>query len=763
MPDRRKITVEGLVQGIGLRPFVYRLAQELGLSGFVRNAERGVLIEVEGGFCALEVFDKRLLHFLQKGHKQNRASQESVPLRGEGTFVIGQSTAHLNITAPFPQDFAVCRECLEELNCHSSRRFRFPFISCSECGPRYSICLTLPFDRLNTSLEKFPLCSECHFEYSDPENRRFHAQTIGCHECGPKPWSCRADGIARSFGDEAITEVVSVISDGGIVAVKGIGGIHLICDARQSRAIEKLRVRKARPRKPFALMYPTMDLVLRDCEVSEKEAALLCSPQAPVVLLQKKVSCPLPEGIAPQNACLGVMLPYTPLHYLIMQDLGAPVVATSGNVSGEPICADEFEALSRLGSIADLFLFNDRRIVNRCDDSVVKVILNRSFPIRLARGYAPYVLHSGMDLSIPVLGMGAYLKNTVAFANNGNITVSPHIGDLGSLECKVVQEEYVERFCLTYGVDNPLIATDLHPEFFFSDFLKGSQPPIAVQHHYAHAWSCMVDNDLQGPCFAVTWDGTGLGTDGTIWGGEGLIVSDDSFERRFFLYPFRLPGGEIAIRDPRRVAVGLLFAAIGSQALTHPLWSSYADAAVMQEALVKKVNCPECTSAGRLFDGIAALLGVCSENTFEGEAAMALEYIADNADERVAYDFRIIDKVVIDWRIMLRQILSDVESGVPKKVIAASFHRTLVNIIVSMARLADLSNVLLTGGCFQNSILLSASVKALRDEGFNPFWHQKIPSGDGGIAIGQVVAALGSVRFGNSNRVNPLSRSNFSK
>lgn len=740
--NRKRIIVEGPVQGVGMRPHVYRLAHEFSLSGFVCNTHSGVLIEVEGEPDCLEKFDKRLLDCLSKGFQKNRVSRESVPLRGERAFTITKSTDHSRITAPFPQDLAVCQKCLEELNCPASRRFRFPFISCTECGPRYSICTNLPFDRHNTSLDEFPLCAECFAEFSDPENRRFHAQTIGCFACGPKLWSCRGDGIARAFGDDAISDAISVISEGGIVAVKGIGGIHLLCDARNGIAIESLRLRKARPRKPFAVMYPTIDHVRKDCILSEREAAILCSPEAPVVLLRKKSGCPILENIAPKNQYLGVLIPYTPLHHLIMKELDAPVVATSGNVSGEPICVDECEALNRLGLIADLFLFNDRRVVNRCDDSVVQVVLDRPLPIRVARGYAPLVLNVGTDAPSAVLGMGAYLKNTVALAHDGNITVSPHIGDLESFEGRMVHEQYIQTVCSIYGIDDPVIATDLHPDLFFSGFTRGSRSPIAIQHHYAHALSCLVDNDLQAPCFAVAWDGTGHGTDGIIWGGEGLMVLERSYERRFSFYPFQLTGGEIAIRDPKRVALGMLYAAMGSRAFSHPLWDFYEHAGVMQTALLRKVNSPECTSVGRIFDGIAALLGVCYENTFEGEAAMAVEHIAENPKWQAAYEFSIINKVQIDWRGMICQILLDVESGVSNKDIATRFHRTLVDIIVSMAEIGGLENVLLTGGCFQNSLLLSASVEALREHGFAPFWHKKIPSSDGSISIGQVIGGL---------------------
>lgn len=746
--DRKRISVEGLVQGVGMRPYVYHLAHELALSGFVCNTQSGVLIEVEGDSGALEEFDTRLLRFFSDGCQENRISRMSVPLRMESTFTISQSITPSKITTPFPRDFAVCRKCLDELGFQSNRRFRFPFISCAECGPRYSICIRLPFDRVNTSLEKFPLCSECLFEYSDPENRRFHAQTIGCFECGPKLWICTADGIERAFGEDAISEAISAISEGSIVAVKGIGGIHLMCDARNHTAIGNLRLRKVRPRKPFAVMYPTIDLVRNDCDVSEREVALLCSPQAPVVLLRRKTGCVLPESLAPQNAYLGVMLPYTPLHYLIMQGLGAPVVATSGNISGEPICAEEIEALSRLGSIADLFLFHDRRIVNRCDDSVVQVILDSCFPIRVARGYAPFIIPAGADNQTAVLGMGAYLKNTIALAHDGRITVSPHIGDIGSLESKVVQEQHIESVCSIYGVDNLVIVKDLHPDLSSCSFREVLHPQVAIQHHYAHALSCLVDNDLEAPCLAVTWDGTGYGTDGAIWGGEGLIILEHSFERRFSLYPFLLLGGEFAVRDPKRVALGLLYEASGSESFSHPLWNYFGDAGIMQAALMKKVNCPKCTSIGRLFDGIAALLGVSYENTFEGEAAMGLQYTADHLIGSEAYEFSIGDDTVIDWRGMISQILSDIDSGFSNGYIASRFHSTLVNIIVAMARIAGFRNVLLTGGCFQNSLLLTASVEALREHGFNPFWHRRMPTGDGNIAIGQVVAGLNLISEG---------------
>ncbi len=738
---RKRISVEGLVQGVGVRPRVHRLANELKLSGFVLNTSSGVLIEVEGYLLNLQEFEIRLADLFSDNTHLTKVYRSPLLVKGESEFTIRDSDSDSKITTPFPQDLAVCQHCLAELFSPLNRRFRFPFISCTQCGPRFSICRGLPFDRANTTLSSFPLCSECLNEYSDPADRRFHSQTIGCLDCGPTIWCCHSDGIIRGYGDDAISEVISVISRGGIVAFKGVGGFHLICDAHNDTAVEHLRTRKGRPRKPFALMYPTLNHVREDCQLSQGEEILLASSQAPIVLLRKRAKCFMLENIAPENRFLGVMLPYTPVHHLILRELGIPIVATSGNISGEPICSDELEALEKLGLIADLFCFNDRQIANRCDDSIVQWVLDRTFPIRVARGYAPFTLYPTMSTNTPTLGMGAYLKNSVALGHDGCITVSPHIGDLEYFETLSVQEDNVALLCSTYGVDSATIVTDLHPDFTSYESIDSNKRVNAVQHHYAHALCCLADNGLKPPCFAVTWDGTGYGIDGTIWGGEGLIVHNHAFERRFHLLPFPLPGGEAAIRDPKRTALGLLYKTSGRKTFEHPLWSFYSNRELMQTALDKRVNCPDCTSVGRLFDGIAALLGGCYESTFEGEAAMWLQYIAETLDGADSYRFLIIDYSVIDWRIMLREILLDIECGVSQGVVARKFHRTLVNSIVTMAQLVGIPTVILTGGCFQNSLLLEAAVHALRGQGYDPYWHKQTPSNDGGIAIGQIIAA----------------------
>jgi hydrogenase maturation protein HypF len=740
-PFRMRISVEGLVQGFGVRPRVHRLANELKLSGFVLNTSNGVLIEVEGYVLNLQEFEIRLADLLSDNQHLTKVYRSLLSVKGEGGFTIRDSDGDSKITTPFPQDLAVCQHCLAELFSPVNRRFRFPFISCTQCGPRFSICRRLPFDRANTTLSSFPLCSECLNEYSDPADRRFHSQTIGCLDCGPTIWCCHGDGVIRGYGDDAISQVISVIAKGGIVALKGVGGFHLICDAHNDTAVEQLRTRKGRPRKPFALMYPTLSLVREDCQLSKGEEILLVSPQAPVVLLRKRERCSVLESIAPENPFLGVMLPYTPVHHLILRELEIPIVATSGNISGEPICADEPEALEKLRSITDLFLFNDRQIANRCDDSIVQWVLDRTFPIRVARGYAPFTLYPTLVTKTPTLGMGAYLKNSVALGHDNCITVSPHIGDLEYVETLSAQENNVALLCSTYGVDSATRVSDLHPDFTSYNSTDLNQRVNTVQHHYAHALCCLVDNGLKPPCFGVTWDGTGYGIDGTIWGGEGLIIYNNVFERRFHLLPFPLPGGEAAIRDPKRTALGLLYKINEGKTFEHQLWSFYSDRELMQTALDKRINCPECTSVGRLFDGIAALLGGCYESTFEGEAAMWLQYIAGTLDGDDSYRFAIIDDSVIDWRIMVRQILLDIEGGVSQSIVARKFHRTLVNIVVTMAEIVGIPTVMLTGGCFQNSLLLEATVHALRGQGYDPYWHKDTPSNDGGISIGQIIAA----------------------
>ncbi len=769
---RVKIAIYGAVQGVGFRPFVYRLARELHLTGWVLNSAQGVFIEVEGPKEQLEEFLRRL-----QRDKPPRAVIQSLesswldPI-GYTEFEIRHSDESGQKTAFILPDIATCPDCLREIFDPADRRYRYPFTNCTNCGPRFSIIEALPYDRPNTTMRRFPMCPDCQAEYENPQDRRFHAQPNACPQCGPhlELWDRQGTVLARH--DEALLQAAQAIRQGLIVAVKGLGGFHLICDARNEQAVQELRRRKHREEKPFALMYPDLETVKEHCEVSDREERLLCSPEAPIVLLRRKAFTPDPslsphpcpplpprgEGpgddagvapaVAPHNPYLGVMLPYTPLHHLLMAELGFPVVATSGNLSDEPICTDEHQALEKLNALADLFLVHNRPIARHVDDSIVRIVGNRELVLRRARGFAPLPIRLRTSEPKTVLAVGAHLKNTVALAVGPQVFISQHIGDLETAEAFRAFERVIGDLERLYETHPKLIAHDLHPDYLSTQYAQARAPhTVAVQHHYAHVLSCMAENELDGPVLGVSWDGTGYGLDGTIWGGEFLLVTPESFTRVAHLRTFRLPGGDQAIREPRRSALGVLYELFG-EALFHqeerralaPLQSFPKDKLrLLHTMLQKNLNSPRTSSVGRLFDAVASLVGLRQISRFEGQAAMELEFASIETTE--SYEYVLVGER-LDWGPMLVGILGDVQAGVPVGKIAARFHNTLVEMIVAVARHVGEERVVLTGGCFQNKYLTERAIVRLREEGFRPYWHQRIPPNDGGIAVGQVVAAL---------------------
>ncbi len=765
---RQRIIVTGAVQGVGFRPFVYRIACEQNLAGWVQNTPEGVIIEVEGEEAALTRFDQTLKNDLPPVASIRSLNVEVIPPEQATEFEIIHSDTAQNPSATVLADLALCEDCLREMNDPTDRRYRYPFITCTNCGPRFTIMAGLPYDRPQTSMAAFPLCDKCTEEYENPLDRRFHAQPLACPDCGPQLALRDADGAVVAEKESALQRSAAAIREGKILAMKGLGGFHLVCDARNEDAVRQLRERKYRPAKPFAVMVPSLEAAQAICEVSETEAGLLASAQAPIVLLQRKpsplrgegwvrggrspkvdIDCPselsppspnpLPAGeralsaladdVAPGNPNLGVMLPYTPLHHLLMQELQCPVVATSGNRASEPICTDENEALERLSGIADLFLIHNRPIVHRADDSIVRVMGGRPVMLRRGRGYAPmpFFIEDSTDKNI--LAAGGHLKNTVALAVGGQIVASPHIGDLDTPEACRGHEQAIDTLCDLYRTQPDLVVHDLHPDYMST---KMAQERFAqcepVQHHYAHALACMADNRLEGGALAVVWDGTGYGTDGTIWGGEFLTITEDGFERTAHLLPFPLPGGDAAAKEPQRTALGMLFAMGRSDA-----WEGENKDLLLQ-TLNKNINCPLTSSAGRLFDGAAALLGLCQKNTFEGQAAMALEFSATTETEDI-YPYEISGNV-IDWRPMIAALMEDNKALAPTK-----FHNTLAAIITDIAKRSGQKKTLLTGGCFQNKTLLEKTITRLYDAGLEPYWHRDIPPNDGGLAVGQIIAA----------------------
>ena len=758
---RMRLIIHGAVQGVGFRPFVYRLATELALGGWVKNTSQGVIVEIEGDPPRVEEFLLRV----ESGKPPLASIQSLEPsvldARGESQFEILASDGRGEPTALVLPDIATCPDCLRELFDPANRRFRYPFTNCTNCGPRFSIIEGLPYDRPSTTMRSFVMCAACRAEYEDPRDRRFHAQPNACAECGPhlELWERKGGRVASQH--EALMEAANAVRAGGIVAMKGLGGFHLIVDARNDEAVTRLRSLKQREEKPFALMVPSLERAEELCIVSALEKRLLLSPEAPIVLMRRRSGAtPLAPGIAPGNPCLGIMLPYTPLHHLLMAELGFPIVATSGNLSDETICTDERDAVERLVGIAELFLIHNRPIANHVDDSVVRIMAGRELVMRRARGFAPLPilldLPATANPSPPVLALGADLKNTIALSVGHQVFVSQHIGDLESAEAFSTFQRVIHNFEQLRAVRPAVVACDDHPDYHSTRFAARLGIPVqSVQHHVAHVASCMAENGIaREPALGIAWDGTGYGTDGTVWGGEFLRVERGAWQRVAHFRTFPLPGGEAAVKEPRRTALGLLYALLGPGAFSatecapHSQFSP-GDLQVLKTMLERGINCPLTSSVGRLFDAVASLTGLRHKNRYEGQAAMELEFAADGVETIDVYPFEFSPGErnetlpwVIDWRPMIQALLGDISAGTNTGLIAAKFHNTLVETMLAVARRAGEPRVVLTGGCFQNRYLCERAVTRLRGEGFRCYWHQRIPPNDGGIALGQAAMAL---------------------
>ncbi len=721
------------------------------------NSSQGVFIEVEGDKQHLETFLLRL-----QGERPPRSFIQSLESSfldavGHETFEIRKSDGAGAKTALILPDIATCPDCLREIFDETNCRFRYPFTNCTNCGPRFSIIEALPYDRSNTTMKHFVLCASCRSEFEDPLNRRFHAQPNACPQCGPHLEFWDHKGNILAVHDEALVRAADAIREGRIVAVKGLGGFHLIVDARNEDAVARLRHRKHREEKPLALMYPSLEPLKLHCEVSVLEERLLTSPESPIVLLRRRtVLSQIAPVVAPRNPYLGIMLPYTPLHHLLMAELGFPIVATSGNLTDEPICTDEREALDRLGDIAELFLIHNRPITRHVDDSITRIMAGREMVLRRARGYAPLPIHLKSPLP-PTLAMGAHLKNSIALGVGQEVFISQHIGDLETAQALRAFRKVIIDFARLYEVRPQVVACDAHPDYLSTKYAERQDLPIVrVQHHYAHVVSCMAENELEGPILGVSWDGTGYGLDGTIWGGEFLWATRETFRRVAHFRQFRLPGGESAVKEPRRSAIGLLYEIFGDRLFKMkelaPVQAfSSQELLLLQSMLQKEINAPRTSSVGRLFDAVAAIVGIRQKVIFEGQAAMELEFVLDGIETDEAYDFDIIEEraashglsspVVIDWELMLCAIIEDARAGVTTNKMAAKFHNTLAETVVSLARRAGEERVVLTGGCFQNKYLTERTIRRLQNEGFRPYWHQRVPPNDGGIALGQIAAA----------------------
>jgi hydrogenase maturation protein HypF len=748
--ERLRITVRGAVQGVGFRPFVYRLAVEMGICGWVYNSPQGVFIEAEGERSRLQLFLARLK--AENPPRSSIQSLETVHLDPVGyeSFEIQVSRHSVGMTAVVMPDIATCPDCLAEIFDPANARFRYPFTNCTNCGPRFSIIESLPYDRARTTMKKFSMCDHCRREYEDPLDRRFHAQPDACPKCGPALSLWNESGRIIGERDEALLAACNAISAGKIVAVKGLGGFHLIVDARNNEAVERLRHLKVREEKPLAMMFPSLEAVEDCCLVDNIESALLVSPESPIVLLRRKADCKeiISDKVAPGNPYLGVMLPYTPLHHLMMKELRFPIVATSGNLSDEPICIDEHEAAQRLKGIADLFLVHDRPIARHVDDSVVRQMAGRGLVMRRARGYAPLPIHVKNELP-PILAVGAHLKNTVAIAIGNQVVVSQHIGDLETAQAYEAFIDAQENLAGIYEFKPGRVACDLHPDYLSTNYARRLELPLTqVQHHHAHVLSCMAENEISPPALGISWDGAGYGLDGTIWGGEFLEIDDESFERFGHLRTFKLPGGDRAIVEPRRAAIGLLYEIFGDDlfdmtALACVKSFSKSELNGLRKMLQAGLNSPVTSSVGRLFDAISSIIGVRQVSHFEGQAAMELEHALDGHHTGEYYSIKIAVKEncrIVDWEPMVRQIIEDLQS-LPSGRISAKFHNTLAGIIVEIAKLSERQRVVLSGGCFQNRYLTETAIERLRGDGLLPYWHQRIPPNDGGIALGQIMAS----------------------
>jgi hydrogenase maturation protein HypF len=773
---RLRVEVRGAVQGVGFRPFVYRLATEFGLAGWVLNDVRGVEVEVEGTTASLEAFRARLEAEAPPRAVVRSVSASWLEPAGLGSFEIRESTGGGAKSVSVLPDVATCGDCLAELKDPSDRRYRYPFLNCTNCGPRFTIVRALPYDRPNTTMQGFALCADCRREYEDPRDRRFHAQPTACPACGPRLalWNRLGQVLARD--DEALRRAAEALLDGKIVAVKGLGGFHLCCDGRSEAVVARLRAGKVRREKPLALMVKDVAAARALCEVSPAAESGLLSPEAPILLLPRLASAAgagaVAPNVAPESTRLGLMLPSTPLHHLLLAAVDAPLVATSGNLSDEPIATDETEAVARLGGLVDHFLVHDRPIERHADDSVGWLGGKELQLLRRARGFAPLPVPVATKLPT-VLAVGAHLKNVVGLGHGSEVVLSQHVGDLETPEALASFERVIADILRLWESEPVAIAHDLHPDYLSTrwamraaagDESEGPLPPailtaarnghlllVPVQHHHAHLASCLAENGVDGPALGVTWDGTGFGADGTVWGGEFLLGGPAGFTRVAHLRPFRLPGGDAAVKEPRRCALALLLELFGEAALLRddlaPVASfSPAERILLARMLATGTRSPVTTSAGRIFDAVAALVGLHPMAGFEGQAAMALEALADPS-ERGAYPFPLLPatepggSALLDWEPLLLALIEDGARGANVSLRSARFHNALVDGIAAVARLARSPRVVLSGGCFQNRFLLERTRERLAAEGFEVLTHRLVPPNDGGIALGQVTVA----------------------
>ncbi len=759
--DAFKIVISGAVQGVGFRPFIYRLARRMNICGWVSNTSNGVFIQAESDKDKIYDFISRIYE-----EKPPSALIESIQVdeseyAGFKEFEIKESSAggagkNVIILA----DIATCPDCLEELFNPKDRRYLYPFINCTQCGPRFTIIKDIPYDRKNTTMDEFSMCPRCGKEYSDPNTRRFHAQPDACWECGPKIVLSGQD--VEYEGTDTIEKSAELLKQGYIIAVKSLGGYQLACNALDRNAVEKLRDRKKRINKPFALMAKGMPMIADYAQFNEHERDLLMSYKRPIILLRKKEGTNIADSAAPDNNYIGFMLPYTPLHYVLFKYLDMPLVMTSGNIIDEPIYYKDEEAFQKLKGIADYFLTHNRKINIRCDDSVTRVFisldgkLNKEYIIRRARGYAPMPLDMEYSFKQPILALGGYLKNTFAYGKDNHLFISQHIGDLNNASAVCAFEKGIEHYRKIFDIEPEVIVSDMHPEYYSSKYAqdlakeRGKQL-IQVQHHHAHIVSCMAENNIKEKVIGIALDGTGFGQDNCIWGGEVMISDLKEFQRAAHLEYVHQPGAEAAVKNPYQMAVSWLYHSYGEN--LYSLGIEFIDRigrdrinnviAMMNENL----NSPLTSSMGRLFAAVSSLIGFCDKASFEAEAEMKLEQLQDEYC-REAYKFELIkDKknLIISVQGVIKQIVEDIKKAVPKERIAAKFHNGLVDILCKLAqrlrRRYNINKICLSGGVFQNIVLLTKLYDRLISKGFEVYIQGKVPANDGGICLGQAVIA----------------------
>lgn len=741
----KKIVVKGIVQGVGFRPFIYKNATKNNLKGFVNNTSKGVFIEVEGYEEDITSFIEEIKHKPPVLSKVTDIKIIDKEIEGYTNFKIIESKEEEEAITLISPDIAICDDCLRDIRDKNNRRYRYAFTNCTNCGPRFSITKKVPYDRENTTMDVFQMCSECREEYNDPLNRRFHAQPNGCSKCGPRVYICNKEGN-EIISNDPIKDIAKEIKNGKIVAIKGIGGFHLACDAKNKEVINELRKRKKRPRKPLAVMMRDIETVKKYCDVNELEERILLGNKKPILLLDKKRNSLLPKELTNyQNGKLGVMLPYMPVHHILFSEDIDILVMTSANISGEPMVYKNHEAIEKLKGIADFYLMNNRHIYIPIDDSVSRVVLGKESVLRNARGYAPKSMEI-KDMAYSI-ALGANSNNTFAIANNENIFFSNYIGDLANYNTWQHYINSLEHMKGIYKIDPKSYFYDLHPNFYQNELLKEIKTKkIGIQHHHAHIVACMAEHSLEEEVIGVAFDGTGYGTDGKLWGGEFFICDKERFKRLAHINYIALPGGEGAIREPWKIAISYLYDTFKEDYTAYvPKHLQEKKHQIITEIIKKDINSPKASSIGRLFDAVAALLGFDGKITFQGEAAIDLENLCCRDDQSFyQYNISLEDGIyIIDCKPLIKSVVIEVIDGIDKELIARRFHNTIIKFTIELCEILrkeyNLSSVVLSGGVFQNEILLINIYKELIKRDFKVYIHEQIPANDEGISIGQMI------------------------